>query len=114
MSNYANGKHAFGFCDRTGFRYRKKDLVPQIENQRPNVLLGGKDVLDKDQPQLQLGKLNMQDPQAIRNPRPDVGLTESRSLAAWNPVGGGSELYGTETLGLDIKGEVGKVTVSTS
>ena len=114
MSNYANGKHAFGFCDRTGFRYRKKDLVPQIENQRPNGLLVGKDVLDKDQPQLQLGKLNMQDPQAIRNPRPDVSLTESRSLAAWNPVGGGSELYGTETLGLDIKGEVGKVTVSTS
>lgn len=114
MSNYANGKHAFGFCDRTGFRYRKKDLVPQIENQRPNGLLVGRDVLDKDQPQLQLGKLNMQDPQAIRNPRPDVSLTESRSLAAWNPVGGGSELYGTETLGLDIKGEVGKVTVSTS
>jgi hypothetical protein len=114
MSNYANGKHAFGFCDRTGFRYRKKDLVPQIENQRPNGLLVGRDVLDKDQPQLQLGKLNMQDPQAIRNPRPDVSLTESRSLSAWNPVGGGSELYGTETLGLDIKGEVGKVTVSTS
>ena len=114
MSNYANGKHAFGFCDRPGFRYRKKDLVPQIENQRPNGLLVGRDVLDKDQPQLQLGRLNMQDPQAIRNPRPDVSLTESRSLAAWNPVGGGSELYGTETLGLDIKGEVGKVTVSTS
>jgi len=114
MSNYANGKHAFGFCDRTGFRYKKKDLVPQIENQRPNGLLVGRDVLDKDQPQLQLGRLNMQDPQAIRNPRPDVGLTESRSLAAWNPVGGGSELYGTETLGLDIKGEVGQVTVSTS
>ena len=114
MSNYANGKHAFGFCDRTGFRYRKKDLVPQIENQRPNGLLVGRDVLDKDQPQLQLGRLNMNDPQAIRNPRPDVSLTESRALAAWNPVRGGSELYGTETLGLDIKGEVGKVTVSTS
>jgi len=114
MSNYANGKHAFGFCDRTGFRYRKKDLVPQIENQRPNGLLVGRDVLDKDQPQLQLGRLNMNDPQAIRNPRPDVSLTESRALAAWNPVGGGSELYGTETLGLDIKGEVGQVTVSTS
>ena len=114
MSNYANGKHALGFCDRTGFRYRKKDLVPQIENQRPNGLLVGRDVLDKDQPQLQLGKLNMQDPQAIRNPRPDVSLTESRSLSAWDPVGGGSELYGTETPGLDIKGEVGKVTVSTS
>ena len=114
MSNYANGKHAFGFCDRTGFRYRKKDLVPQIENQRPNGLLVGRDVVDQDQPQLQLGRLNMQDPQAIRNPRPEVGLVESRALAAFNPVGGGLTEYGTETLGLDIKGEVGKVTVSTS
>jgi hypothetical protein len=114
MSNYANGKHAFGFCDRTGFRYRKKDLVPQIENQRPNGLLVGRDVVDQDQPQLQLGRLNMQDPQAIRNPRPDASLEESRSLSAFDPVGGGSEAYGTETLGLDIKGEVGKVTVSTS
>ena len=56
----------------------------------------------------------MQDPQAIRNPRPDASLEESRSLSAFDPVGGGSEAYGTETLGLDIKGEVGKVTVSTS
>jgi len=114
MARYANGKYAFGFCDRTGFRYKIKDLVPQIKAGRMTGLMVGKDVLDKDQPQLQLGRLNMQDPQAIRNPRPDVSLTESRALAAWNPVGGGSELYGTETLGLDIKGEVGKVTVSTS
>tara|TARA_R100000742_G_C4252920_1_gene71059 strand:- start:23 stop:367 length:345 start_codon:yes stop_codon:yes gene_type:complete len=114
MSSYASGKNAFGFCDRTGFRYPKHQLVKQIENQRPNGLLVGYDVVDKDQPQLQLGKLNMDDPQAIRDARPDKSLTESRSLAAWNPVGGGSDLYGTETLGLDIKGEVGKVTVSTS
>ena len=114
MSNYASGKHAFGYCDRTGFRYPKKDLVPQIEDRKPNGLLVGRDVVDKDQPQLQLGRLNMNDPQALLDPRPDNNLSESRSLAAWNPVGGGSELYGTETLGLDIKSEVGKVTVSTS
>lgn len=114
MSNYASGKHAFGFCDRTGFRYPKRDLVPQIEDQKPNGLLVGRDVLDKDQPQLQLGRLNMSDPQALLDPRPDVSLQESRALSAFNPVGGGLTEYGTQTLNLDIKGEVGKVTVSTS
>tara|TARA_R110002020_G_scaffold187208_1_gene385423 strand:- start:327 stop:671 length:345 start_codon:yes stop_codon:yes gene_type:complete len=114
MSSYASGKHAFGFCDRTGFRYPKHQLVKQIENQRPNGLLVGYDVVDQDQPQLQLGKLNMDDPQAIRDARPDKSLTESRALSAFDPVGGGLTAYGTQTLNLDIKGEVGKVTVSTS
>ena len=108
------GKYAFGFCDRTGFRYKLTDLVPQILNQRPTGMLVGRDVVDQDQPQYRLGQIRVGDAQALRNPRPDKNFSESRSLAAWNPVGGGSELYGTETLGLDIKGEVGQVTVSTS
>ena len=33
---------------------------------------------DPDQPQNQLGRYNVDDPQALRNPRPDQGLTESR------------------------------------
>ena len=74
MSNYASGKHAFGFCDRTGFRYKLKDLVPQIENGRPNGMLVGRDVVDKDNPQWKLGMINMSDPQALRNPRPDGGF----------------------------------------
>ena len=112
-SSYANGKRAFGFCDRTGFRYRLKDLVPQIENMRPNGLLVGRDVVDKDQPQLQLGRLRTADPQALRNPRPDTGEAESRRLYAWNPVGGGNTALGGRTVGLDITAKVGKVTVST-
>ena len=56
----------------------------------------------------------MDDPQAIRDARPDKSLTESRALSAFDPVGGGLTAYGTQTLNLDIKGEVGKVTVSTS
>tara|TARA_R100001594_G_scaffold24026_1_gene47062 strand:- start:13072 stop:13416 length:345 start_codon:yes stop_codon:yes gene_type:complete len=114
MSSYAEGKRAFGFCDRTGFRYPLKELVPQIVNGRDSGLKVGRDVVDQDHPQYKLGQIRAGDAQALRNPRPDKNFSESRSLAAWNPVGGGSELYGTETLGLDIKGEVGKVTVSTS
>ena len=113
MSSYAAGKRAFGFCDRTGFRYPLKDLVPQIENGRPNGLLVGRDVVDEDQPQLQLGRLKMDDPQALRDPRPDTGEAESRKLSAWDPVGGANSALGSRTVGLDITAAVGKVTVST-
>ncbi|WP_347852158.1 hypothetical protein [Planktomarina sp.] len=111
--SYASGKYAFGFCDRTGFRYPKKDLVQQIVNQRPTGLLVGKDVVDQDQPQLQLGKVRVDDPQALRNPRPDQSLEESRQVFSWNPVGGGVTALGSRTVGLDITGEIGKVTVVT-
>jgi|TARA_E500000318_G_C3485669_1_gene182248 hypothetical protein len=105
MSSYANGKKAFGMCDRTGFRYNLRDLVPQIEDGRPNGMLVGRDVLDKDQPQLQLGRIRMTDPQALRNPRPDRGLASSRRLFSWNPVG---------LVGLDMFGQVGTVRVEIS
>ena len=92
MSRFANGKHSFGFCDLTGF-------------------LVGKDVVDKDQPQLQLGKVKVDDPKAIRNPRPDRGLEQSRALFAFDPVGGGVTAFGSRTVGLDIEAQSGKVTV---
>ena len=85
MSSYAKGKHAYGFCDRTGFRYPIRDLVRQIEDGRWNGLLVGRDVVDQDQPQLKLGDVNASDPQALRFPRPDNSLDESRALFAWNP-----------------------------
>tara|TARA_R110000744_G_scaffold128278_1_gene235277 strand:- start:728 stop:1072 length:345 start_codon:yes stop_codon:yes gene_type:complete len=113
MPSYAKGKYAFGFCDKTGFRYRLNDLVPQIVNGRPTGWLVGRDVVDEDQPQLQLGRLKMSDPQGLRNPRPDRSESESRKLYAWDPVGGGNTALGSRTVGLDITAEVGKVTVST-
>lgn len=87
MSSYAKGSKAFGFCDRTGFRYPLRDLVRQIEDGRWNGLLVGRDVVDQDQPQLKLGDVNASDPQALRFPRPDDSLTESRALSAFDPVG---------------------------
>ena len=111
--SYASGKYAFGYCDRTGFRYPKKDLVPQIVNQRPTGLLVGKDVVDPDQPQLQLGRVRVDDPQALRNPRPDQSLEQSRRFFAFNPGGGGVTALGSRTVGLDIEGQIGNVTVTT-
>jgi|TARA_E500000318_G_scaffold100364_1_gene103046 hypothetical protein len=114
LSVYARGKHAFGFCDVTGFRYALRDLVPLIRDGRDTGFRVGFDVLDKDNPQYELGRMKMSDPQALRNPRPDTALEESRILGAFDPVGGGITELGSRTVGLDITGEIGRVTVVTS
>lgn len=101
----ATGKHAYGFCDRTGFRYPLKDLVPQYENGKPNGLLVGRDMVDIDHEQLRVRDLKVNDDQSLKNPRPDPDLVASRALTSWNPVG---------AIGLGMTGSVGKVTVSTS
>ena len=70
-----------------------------------------KDVVDVDNPQWKLGLINMSDPQALRDPRPDGGYHQSRELYAWNPVGGGNTAMGSRTVGLDCSGHVGRVEV---
>ena len=111
MAKFANGKYAFGFCDRTGFRYKIKDLVPQIKAGRMTGLMVGRDMLDKDQPQNFLGRLgDYVDPQALKNPRPDLSEDTSRQLFAFDPVGsGGADGSGN----ILAHGQVGNVTVTT-
>ena len=104
---YANGKYAFGFCDRTGFRYKLKDLVDQYEAGRPTGLRVGRDVVDQDQPQLELGRVRTGDNNALRNPRPESSLPESRRMSAWDPIGGGVTSLGSRTVGLTMTGETG-------
>ena len=112
--SYANGKYAFGYCDRTGFRYKLKDMVEQYEGGRPTGMRVGKDVVDEDQPQLLLGRVRSGDGDALRHPRPESNLLESRRLFAWNPIGGGVTSLGSRTVGLTMHGETGflKVTIS--
>ena len=111
MATFANGKYAFGFCDRTGFRYKLKDLVPQIKAGRMTGLMVGKDMLDEDQPQNFLGRLgDYAEPQAIRNARPDTAQDSSRRLFAFDPVGGGNGGGGGN---LFARGQVGIVKVTT-
>ena len=114
MAKFANGKYAFGFCDRTGFRYKLKDLVPQVRAGRMTGLMVGRNMLDEDQPQNFLGRLgDYTDSQAIRNPRPDRDLAEQRNIQwGWMPVGfrGDPELTPND---LSASGLVGSVTVTT-
>jgi hypothetical protein len=48
---YAKGSKAFGFCDRTGFRYPLSDLVYEYQNGQRTGFRVGRDVRDPDQPQ---------------------------------------------------------------
>lgn len=111
MARTAKGSKAYGFCDRTGFRYPLADLVPQIENRKPSGLMVGKDVVDIDHEQLQLGRVKANDPQSLDDPRPEQTLSNSRYLWAWAPVGGGLTEFGSRTVGLGNEAQIGKVSI---
>lgn len=86
MASYARGSKAFGFCDKTAFRYPLKDLVWEIRNGRRTGFRVGKDVVDPDQPQNFIGRIKINDPQALKDPRPDTSKTEGNALWGWMPV----------------------------
>ncbi len=78
---------ALGLCDRCGFSFKLNQLHWEIYDERPNGLLCCPQCLDKDQPQLQLGRMKIDDPQSLLDPRPDVGVLGSTGLFGWLPVG---------------------------
>ena len=67
MARYASGKDAYGISDRTGFRYRLRDMRKEW-----NGLLVGPDEYEPKHPQLESPRVGA-DPQALRDPRPDQG-----------------------------------------
>lgn len=71
MTRYASGKHALGDCDRCGFTFKLNALKELIINEAASGLLVCKTCWEPDHPQYQVGKLKVEDPQALRNPRPD-------------------------------------------
>jgi len=125
LSRFATGKHAFGISDRSGFRYRLKDMRKEW-----NGLLVGKDEYEEKHPQLEpFGKIA--DPEAIKNARPETDLVNQRTFQyGFNPVGfktvpgiveendlvatgqvGTVTLFFPKTLGSEATGQVGDVTV---
>jgi len=125
-NRYASGKNAIAECDRCGQRFKLKILKTEIIKTKTYNLLVCPTCWDPDQPQLQLGMFPVDDPQALRNPRPDRSYVISGLLAdgelgggsrifqwGWNPVGGAS---GFDTLltpnNLVLVVEIGTVTVS--
>ncbi len=113
-NRFASGKYSIAECDRCGQRYMLKELKKQVLKTKLYNIKVCPTCWDPDQPQLQLGMYPVNDPQAVREPRPDVsylvsgnnglqivstgttatdaaGTPEGGSRVfqwGWNPVGG--------------------------
>lgn len=70
-SKYSSGKNAISQCDRCGFRYKLKQLKRLVIKTKNVNILVCPECWEPDQPQLSLGLYPVNDPQAVRNPRPD-------------------------------------------
>lgn len=107
MSKYATGKWAYGISDRSGFRYRLRDMRKEW-----NGLLVGKDEWEAKQPQLEPLRARP-DPQALKDPRPENNVKSINSIQwGWNPVGYTGDKYGFTDNKLIAKGQIGIVTVT--
>ena len=76
-SKYASGKYAIAECDRCGQRYKLKELKNQVVKTKLFQVKVCPSCWDPDHPQLQLGMYPVNDPQAVRGPRPDVSYQVS-------------------------------------
>ena len=138
-NKFASGKNAIAQCDRCDFRFKLKDLRTETVKTKPYKIKVCKSCFNPDHPQLQLGLYPVNDPQAVREPRPDLSyevsgtsglqelLTDSTSILgigypeggsrvfqwSWNPVGG-SRNDGLTPNNLAPEGQVGIVTIQTS
>ena len=129
MANrFSSGKNSIAECDRCGFRFKLTKLKREVVKTKNYELLVCGPCWDPDQPQLQLGMYPVNDPQGVRNPRPDrsyvaSGLADSgfpsegsRNIQwGWNPVGGAQffdDPLTPNNLALSV--EIGTVTISTT
>jgi hypothetical protein len=127
-NRFSSGKNSIAECDRCGFRFKLKDLKREVVKTKNYELLVCGPCWDPDQPQLQLGMYPVDDPQGVRNPRPDrsyvtSGLTSdgsqgegSRNIQwGWNPIGGArgfdSVLTPNNLIGVS---QLGTLTVTTT
>ena len=129
MANrFSSGKNSIAECDRCGFRFKLTVLRKEVVKTKTYNLLVCPSCWDPDQPQLQLGMYPVDDPQGVRDPRPDVSYQVSGLLAdgylgggsrifqwGWNPVGGASSFDAALTPNnLALSVQLGTVTVATT
>jgi hypothetical protein len=141
-SKYSSGKNAIAQCDRCNFRYKLKQLKRLVIKTKNVNILVCPECWEPDQPQLSLGLYPVNDPQAVRNPRPDspsyyqAGLNGLQTIEetgpltsetgvptmgsrifqwGWNPVGGASgDDAGLTPNDLVAQSGLGTVTVTTT
>ena len=121
-SQFSSGKHAIAECDRCGFRYKLKQLRALVIKTKDTQILVCRECWEEDQPQLQLGMYPVNDPQAVRNPRPDTSYYVSGDYhmgsriiqCGWNPVGMNTSSLPSTPNTMIGKGTIGRVTVNIS
>ena len=138
-NRFSSGKYSIAECDRCGQRYKLTDLRKLTIKTKQVSIKVCPECWDPDHPQLQLGMYPVNDPQAVREPRPDVsyyssgntGLYTSQTASTnidnagfpadgsrqiqwgWNPVGGASQFDTVLTPNYLIGiGQTGTVTIS--
>lgn len=133
-NRFASGKNSIAECDRCGFRYKLKELKKLTIKTKQVTIKVCPTCWEPDQPQLQLGMYPVQDPQAVREPRPDNSYLQSGYTGlqltlntdfgdpsggsrifqwGWYPVGGSrSNDVGLTPNALAPAGVVGNVTIS--
>ena len=80
-NRFAGGKHAISQCDVCGQRYKLDELRALVVKNITTNIMACPECWNEDHPQLMLGTFPVDDPQAIRNPRPDL-----RNDVTVNPV----------------------------
>ena len=133
-NRFSSGKYSISECDRCGQQFKLKKLKFEVIKTKLYQLKVCPECWDPDHPQLQLGMYPVEDPQAVRQPRPDTtyvtaglnGLQDnlsgfggyptggSRDIQwGWNPVGGSKEFDAVLTPNyLVATTSVGTVTVN--
>lgn len=76
--DFASGRIAHGFCDRCGFRCKLSLMKKLTINEKLTNIKTCPTCWEPDQPQYRIGKVDTKDPQALRDPRPDTSLEQSR------------------------------------
>ena len=106
---YASGKHAYGISDRSGRRYRLRDMKTEWTGAKV-----GPDEFEPKHPQL-FPPRAFPDPQALRGPRPETELEQQRSIQyGYNPVGFRDIPGITPRNNLVGHGEIGSVSITTT
>lgn len=76
-NRFSSAKNSIAECDRCGFRYKLKELKKLTIKTKQVSIKVCKTCWEEDHPQLQLGMYPVQDPQAVREPRPDTSYQQA-------------------------------------
>ena len=106
MGRYASGRYAYGYSDRSGFRYRLSEMRTEWNGSKV-----GPDEYESKHPQLE-PSTNVIDPQALRNPRPNLD-TRTTAFTVYTNVGGGI-IGGLVTKTTALSASVGTVTITST